>query len=114
MPSIRKSLIFVALMGFALAIAVGLTFAPAASAQTMGEYGVTMGNAAASAGAAPAMAPDVGGNFKVSTQNTGRSGSSQSVEIREGDSKEAAAPKVRAHGEERDAGNPGDDWVQVK
>ncbi len=115
MLSVRKTFTFAAVVGLAFAIAA-FAFAPAASAQAMGEYGATVGNATASAGAAPAIAPEMGGNFKVSTQSGGASGSSETVEVREDDSDEAAPPRARRHAKDsdRDDAGPDGDWVQVK
>jgi hypothetical protein len=114
MLSIRGTSTFVAgIAAFAFAI-MAFAFAPAASAQTMGEYGVTMGHAAASAGAAPAIAPNLGGDFHASAGNRGGSSATQTVEIREDDSEEAAPPKARSHAKDSDSGDSADDWVQVK
>ncbi len=110
MLSLKKSFMFIAAIAF---VAASVALASMASAQTMGEYGATVGNAAASAGAAPSMAPDLG-NFKVSTQSGG-SGPSQTILIRGDDSDEAAPRKTRSRpAKNTDRDDSADDWVQVK
>lgn len=110
MFGIRPALTFIIVAAFAAAIA----FASTASAQTMGEYGATVGNAAASAGAVPsAKLPDLSGSFHTSARSGGSSGSSQTIEIR-GGSDQAARPRARAHDQDRNPGDTADDWVQVK
>lgn len=120
MPSARATLTFMAAAVFAAAIS--LAFAPTASAQTMGEYGAAVGNAAASAGSVPSISPpNIGGGFRGSSDfqssgNGGASGSSQTVVIGGGDSDYAAPRTARSHNQDKntDSGDAADDWVRVR
>ncbi|HZO82761.1 MAG TPA: hypothetical protein VFB33_13785 [Candidatus Binataceae bacterium] len=113
MLDLRSTMKFAATAGFTFAI-MAFAFVPKAAAQAMGEYGGAVGNAAVSTGAAPSIAPDVG--FKVSTESAGSSGPTQTVEVREDDSDEAARPRRRRHARHTDSDDagPDGDWVQVK
>jgi hypothetical protein len=114
MLSVRATLTMMAVTAFAVAIT--LAFSPSANAQAMGEYGATVGNAAAAAGTAPSIRPpDLGGGgFRTSSGNRGASGGSQTIEIRGGGSDEAAPRARRTHHKDSDADSAADDWVQVK
>lgn len=112
MLSLTKSLTLAAVVALAT---VAVALASTASAQTMGEYGAVMGNAAASAGAAPSIgAPDLGGgSFKADTQSN--SGPSQTIVIHGSDSEEAAPRRSRNRAaEDTDRNDSADDWVQVR
>lgn len=115
MLSVRTIVKFASAAAFAF-VMIAVAFASSAKAQAMGEYGAAVGNAAVTTGAAaPAIAPDVG--FKVSTQGSGNSGPTQTVEIREDDSEEAAPPRAHRYGKhaaDSDDGGPDSDWTQVK
>lgn len=120
MPSARALMTFV--FAIAFAAAVSLAFAPMASAQTMGEYGATVGNAAASAGSVPSISPpNIGGGFQGSSDfrssgNGGASGSSQTVVVSGGGSDYAAPRTTRSHNRDKntDSNSATDDWVRVR
>lgn len=113
MFSVRATLKLVAVS--ALAFATSFAFAPAAGAQTMGEYGGVVSNGAASASAMPAIRPPNFGSDFRSSSGGGSSGSSQTVEIRGGGRSDAAErPRVRAHAKDTDQNDDSDDWVQVR
>jgi hypothetical protein len=114
MSSVRAVIFLVAT---AIAVAMAVSFSPTANAQTMGEYGATVGNAAGAAGSVPSISPpDLSGSFQTSSGNAGSPGGSQTIEIRGGRSDYAAPSTARsqAHDKDRNFDNSTDDWVQVR
>jgi hypothetical protein len=88
-----------------------LTCAPSALAQTMGEYGLTVGHSAGAASAMPKMAPPA-----LPTETN--QGSAQTYEIPESSAGHADAQVSDSHAtaSDKDANDdkPGGNWDQVK
>jgi hypothetical protein len=80
-------------------------------AQTMGEYGMATGHAAASASQVPAIqaaAPS------IESLNSGGGGSTHTMEIRGYDAPSRANDRQDKDDDTSDSGNSSQDWVQVK
>lgn len=111
----RVSIVAAAFGAFAF-VAIALTFAPAALAQTMGEYGATVSHAAGTGAAVPSITVPSSFGGEPSARS-GSSGSTHTEVIHEDDESDAPASDARSSRKDTNTGNSDSsdaDWQQVK
>lgn len=98
-------------LAMAAVVAIATLGARTAFSQTMGEYGMATGHAAASASQMPAIQAEPP---SMGHSSSDRAGSTHTEEIRSYEEPDSARDRRGKRDDSNDSNDPAQDWVQVK